>query len=65
MAGLLAGLPESVPAITVNRLCASGLDAVGSAARALKQVRQNLFWLVVSSQSAVTPFVQPKPASCF
>ena len=36
MASLLAGLPDSVPAITVNRLCASGLDAVGLAARAIK-----------------------------
>src|SRR5690348_8677762 len=36
MAGLLAGLPVDVPAITVNRLCASGLDAVAIASRALK-----------------------------
>ena len=36
MAGLLAGLPVSVPGVTVNRLCASGLDAVGSAARAIR-----------------------------
>jgi 3-oxoadipyl-CoA thiolase len=36
MALLLAGLPESVPGITVNRLCASGLDAVGAAARAIR-----------------------------
>src|ERR1700744_3727622 len=35
MAALLAGLPESVPGSTVNRLCASGLDAVGTAARAI------------------------------
>src|SRR5712691_3573470 len=35
MAGLLAGLPDSVPGITVNRLCASGLDAVILAARAI------------------------------
>ncbi len=35
MATLLAGLPESVPAVTVNRLCASGLEAVGQAARAI------------------------------
>ena len=33
MAGLLAGLPVQVPGMTVNRLCASGLDAVGAAAR--------------------------------
>ena len=36
MAGLLGGLPESVPGATFNRLCGSGLDAVGSAARAIK-----------------------------
>jgi 3-oxoadipyl-CoA thiolase len=36
MASLLAGLPEHVPGVTLNRLCASGLDAVGSAARAIK-----------------------------
>ncbi|HNJ09650.1 MAG TPA: beta-ketoacyl synthase N-terminal-like domain-containing protein, partial [Plasticicumulans sp.] len=35
MAALLAGLPESVPGTTINRLCASGLDAIGSAARAI------------------------------
>src|SRR5579875_3621739 len=35
MASLLAGLPESVPGTTINRLCGSGLDAVGSAARAI------------------------------
>src|ERR1700761_5708397 len=36
MATLLAGLPDSVPALTVNRLCASGLNAVGDAARAIR-----------------------------
>ena len=36
MALLLAGLPDSVPGITVNRLCASGLNAVGAAARAIR-----------------------------
>src|ERR1700744_4811767 len=36
MAGLLAGLPDTVPGSTVNRLCGSGLDAVGSAARAVR-----------------------------
>src|SRR5690348_18352668 len=36
MALLLAGLPETVPGTTINRLCASGLDAVGSAARAIR-----------------------------
>ena len=36
MALLLAGLPDSVPGVTVNRLCASGLQAVGEAARAIR-----------------------------
>ena len=36
MALLLAGLPDSVPGITVNRLCASGLNAIGDAARAIR-----------------------------
>src|SRR5207302_8434501 len=36
MALLLAGLPESVPGLTVNRLCASGLNAIGDAARAIR-----------------------------
>src|SRR6202040_2205689 len=36
MASLLAGLPDSVPGLTVNRLCASGLNAVGDAARAIR-----------------------------
>ena len=36
MALLLAGLPETVPGVTVNRLCGSGMDAVGTAARAIK-----------------------------
>src|ERR1700752_3373067 len=36
MAGLLAGLPVSVPGVTVNRLCASSLEAVGQAARAIR-----------------------------
>src|SRR6184192_483788 len=36
MAALLAGLPHTVPGSTINRLCASGLDAVGTAARAIK-----------------------------
>src|SRR4051794_210495 len=36
MASLLAGLPAGVPGATINRLCGSGLDAIGSAARAIK-----------------------------
>ena len=36
MSALLAGLPEDVPAVTLNRLCGSGMDAIGSAARAIR-----------------------------
>ena len=39
MASLLAGLPVEVPGATINRLCGSGLDAVGSAARAIQSRR--------------------------
>jgi 3-oxoadipyl-CoA thiolase len=42
MALLLAGLPDSVPGITVNRLCASGLDAIGAAARAIRAGEINM-----------------------
>ncbi len=42
MAALLAGLPESVPGVTINRLCASGLEAVGQAARACAQGEADL-----------------------
>ena len=40
MSGLLAGLDSAVPGVTLNRLCGSGLDAVGSAARAIRWVRR-------------------------
>src|SRR6478752_9615984 len=42
MALLLAGLPDSIPGITVNRLCASGLDAIGNAARAIRAGEINM-----------------------
>src|SRR6187399_2024246 len=42
MAALLAGLPDSVPGSTVNRLCGSGMDAVGTAARAIRSGEQQL-----------------------
>ena len=35
MSALLAGLPQTVPAVTINRLCGSGMDAIGTAARAI------------------------------
>ena len=42
MAALLARCPDSVPGATINRLCASGLDAVGTAARAIRAERTDL-----------------------
>jgi acetyl-CoA acyltransferase len=42
MSALLAGLPQEVPGTTVNRLCGSGMDAVGIAARAIKSGRSRL-----------------------
>lgn len=65
MASLLAGLPESVPAITVNRLCASGLDAIGLASRAIKS-GETQFMLAGGVESmSRAPFVQSKPTTAF
>lgn len=65
MAGLLAGLPVDVPGITVNRLCASGLDAVGLASRAIRAGDQDL--LIAGGVESMTraPFVMPKSGAAF
>lgn len=65
MAILLAGLPESVPAITVNRLCASGLDAVGLAARAIKSGEAQFVVAGGVESMSRAPFVQSKPTTAF
>lgn len=65
MASLLAGLPDSVPAITVNRLCASGLDAVGLAARAIKSGEAQFVLAGGVESMSRAPFVQSKPAAAF
>lgn len=65
MAALLAGLPESVPAITVNRLCASGLDAVGLAARAIKSGEAQFAVAGGVESMSRAPFVQSKPTAAF
>ena len=44
MAALLAGLPVEVPGVTVNRLCASGLEAINQASRALRLARATCTW---------------------
>ncbi|GAA6525851.1 3-oxoadipyl-CoA thiolase [Intrasporangium sp. DVR] len=60
MAGLLAGLPVQVPGLTVNRLCASGLDAVGAAARAIRAGDADL--VIAGGVESMTraPLVMPK-----
>ena len=65
MAALLAGLPESVSAITVNRLCASGLDAVGLAARAIKSGEAQFVLAGGVESMSRAPFVQSKPTAAF
>lgn len=65
MAGLLAGLPVEVPGVTVNRLCGSGLDALGAAARAIKAGEADL--LIAGGVESMTraPFVVGKARSAF
>ncbi|HUO89812.1 MAG TPA: 3-oxoadipyl-CoA thiolase [Rhizomicrobium sp.] len=65
MAALLSGLPESVPGTTINRLCASGLDAVGSAARAVKT--GEIGFAIAGGVESMTraPFVMGKAESAF
>jgi len=65
MATLLAGLPESVPAITVNRLCASGLDAIGLASRAIKSGEAQFILAGGVESMSRAPFVQSKPTTAF
>ena len=65
MAGLLAGLPLSVPGSTVNRLCGSGLDALGSAARAIKSGEAGLLLAGGVESMSRAPFVMPKAESAF
>ncbi len=65
MATLLAGLPTEVPGTTVNRLCGSGMDAVGMAARAIKAGETDL-WIAGGVESmSRAPFVMPKAESAF
>ena len=65
MATLLAGLPESVPGSTVNRLCGSGLDALGLAARALKSGETQLMIAGGVESMSRAPFVMGKAESAF
>ncbi|KWE46434.1 beta-ketoadipyl CoA thiolase [Burkholderia ubonensis] len=65
MSLLLAGLPQVVPGSTINRLCGSGMDAVGSAARAIKSGEAGL--MIAGGVESMTraPFVMGKSASAF
>jgi acetyl-CoA acyltransferase len=65
MAALLAGLPEEVPGLTVNRLCASGMDAVGAAARGIKAGEYDLAIAGGIESMSRAPFVMPKAESAF
>lgn len=65
MAALLAGLPERVPAITVNRLCASGLDAVGHAARSILAGEADLVLAGGVESMTRAPFVMGKADSAW
>ncbi|WP_159837725.1 thiolase family protein [Nocardia sp. CY41] len=63
MAVLLAGLPESVPGYTVNRLCASGLTAVASAAQAIRSGMADLVIAGGSESMTRAPWVMAKPGT--
>ena len=65
MASLLAGLPLAVPGATLNRLCGSGLDAVGTAARAIKSGEATLMIAGGVESMSRAPFVMPKMDSAF
>lgn len=65
MALLLAGLPETVPGVTVNRLCGSGLEAVAAAARAIRAGDMELAFAGGVESMSRAPFVMPKAETAF
>jgi len=65
MAALLAGLPDEVPGSTVNRLCASGMDSVGLAARGIKSGDFRLAIAGGVESMSRAPFVMPKATTAF
>jgi len=65
MSSLLAGLPQSVPGTTMNRLCGSGMDAVGTAARAIKSGEAQLMLAGGVESMTRAPFVMGKADSAF
>jgi 3-oxoadipyl-CoA thiolase len=65
MSSLLAGLPVEVPGATINRLCGSGLDAIGTAARAIKSGEASMMIAGGVESMSRAPFVMPKAESAF
>lgn len=65
MSALLAGLPVTVTGTTINRLCGSGMDAVGSAARAIKSGETSLMIAGGVESMSRAPFVMPKATTAF
>jgi 3-oxoadipyl-CoA thiolase len=65
MASLLAGLPVDVPGVTVNRLCGSSMDAVGTAARAIRSGEADLIIAGGVESMSRAPFVMPKADQAF
>lgn len=65
MAALLAGLPDSVAGVTINRLCGSGLDAVAMAARAIKLNEADVILAGGVESMTRAPFVMPKADSAY
>jgi len=65
MSALLAGIPVDVPGVTLNRLCGSGLNAVGSAAQAIRSGEAGLLLAGGVESMSRAPFVMPKATSAF
>src|SRR2546423_671034 len=65
MSSLLAGLPLELPGATINRLCGSGMDAIGTAARAIKSGEAQLMIAGGVESMSRAPFVMPKAESAF
>ena len=65
MSSLLAGLPIELPGATINRLCGSGMDAVGTAARAIKSGEAQLMLAGGVESMSRAPFVMPKSETAF
>jgi len=65
MSALLAGLPPGVPAVTLNRLCGSGMDAVGSAARTIRSGEAQMIIAGGIESMSRAPFVMPKAGAAF